>query len=403
MRARVIRVLDRLRGAQRVTIDQTQRALLIRAGRIAGILPPGEHVIVAGADTVALHYFDVTAADFVSPYAQDLLREHPELAAAHLETFDIASDEIAVLHRDGRPFRVAMPGSRHLLWRAAGPWRAARIDLGRGAGAEDKLALPRDLADSLTRSGLGAALERFEIAPGTVGLAAINGVEIGVLPPGPHAFWALPGVRIDIKRVDLRRQSLDINGQEMLTRDRVTVRLNLSVDYRVVDPVLVAGQLTDHADTLYRAVQRAYRQAIATRSLDGALDGRQEIDEGAHAAVRAAMAGLGVEIGAVTIKDLILPGEMRDILNKVVAAQKEAEANIIRRREETNATRSLLNTARVMAENPIMLRLKELEALETIAGKVGHLTVHNGTRGLLDDIATLRPSGQAAAGGDGQG
>jgi regulator of protease activity HflC (stomatin/prohibitin superfamily) len=76
---------------------------------------------------------------------------------------------------------------------------------------------------------------------------------------------------------------------------------------------------------------------------------------------------------------------MRDMLNKV----KEAEANVIRRREETNATRSLLNTAKVMAENPVMLRLKELEALEKIADKVQTLTVHNGTQGLLNDLVSL--------------
>ena len=76
----------------------------------------------------------------------------------------------------------------------------------------------------------------------------------------------------------------------------------------------------------------------------------------------------------------------------MVSAEKQAEANVIRRREETNATRSLLNTARVMAENPVMLRLKELEALETIAGKVERLTVHNGTAGLLNDLVKLRDS-----------
>ena len=87
---------------------------------------------------------------------------------------------------------------------------------------------------------------------------------------------------------------------------------------------------------------------------------------------------------------MLFRSEMRDILNKVVEAEKEAEANVIRRREETNATRSLLNTAKVMEENPSMLRLKELEALEKIAEKVQTLTVHNGTQGLLDDIVKLR-------------
>jgi len=79
----------------------------------------------------------------------------------------------------------------------------------------------------------------------------------------------------------------------------------------------------------------------------------------------------------------------------VVLAEKEAEANMIRRREETNATRSLLNTAKVMAENPVMLRLKELEALETIAERVDRLTVHNGTGGLMNDLVRLRDGEQA--------
>jgi regulator of protease activity HflC (stomatin/prohibitin superfamily) len=104
------------------------------------------------------------------------------------------------------------------------------------------------------------------------------------------------------------------------------------------------------------------------------------------------MEEIGLSVGDIAIKDVILPGEMRDILNKVVTAEKEAEANVIRRREETNATRSLLNTARVMAENPVMMRLKELEALEKIADKVQTLTVHNGTRGLLDDLVSLKPA-----------
>lgn len=81
---------------------------------------------------------------------------------------------------------------------------------------------------------------------------------------------------------------------------------------------------------------------------------------------------------------------MRDILTGVVAAEKEAEANAIRRKEETDATRTLLNTAKVMADNTVMLRLKELEALEAIAGKVERLTVHSGTDGLMNDLVRLR-------------
>ncbi|MGQ0567786.1 MAG: SPFH domain-containing protein, partial [Gemmobacter sp.] len=114
------------------------------------------------------------------------------------------------------------------------------------------------------------------------------------------------------------------------------------------------------------------------------------VDAEAAASVRAEMAAVGVEVAQIALKDVILPGEMRDILNRVVTASKEAEANVIRRRDEAEATRALLNAAKVMADNPVMLRLKELEALQGIAAKVERLTVHNGTAGLLGDLVRLR-------------
>ncbi|MFQ5566847.1 MAG: SPFH domain-containing protein, partial [Paracoccaceae bacterium] len=128
---------------------------------------------------------------------------------------------------------------------------------------------------------------------------------------------------------------------------------------------------------------------LGARTLDQLLAEKVSVDAEAADKVRAEMAEIGIEVGEIALKDVILPGEMREILNRVVEAEKAAEANVIRRREETAATRALLNTAKVMAENPVMLRLKELEALDAIAGKVGNLTVHNGTEGLMTGLVRL--------------
>jgi len=87
---------------------------------------------------------------------------------------------------------------------------------------------------------------------------------------------------------------------------------------------------------------------------------------------------------------LILPGEMKELLNQVVHAEKAALANVIRRREETAATRSLLNTAKLMEESPILLRLKELEALEKVSEKIGSLTVFGGIDGLMKQLISLK-------------
>ena len=98
----------------------------------------------------------------------------------------------------------------------------------------------------------------------------------------------------------------------------------------------------------------------------------------------------GLETKTIGIKDIILPGEMKTILNQVVEAEKAAQANVIKRREETAATRSLLNTAKLMESNPILLRLKELEALEKITGNVQSLTLYGGLDGVLNDTVKLQ-------------
>ena len=125
-------------------------------------------------------------------------------------------------------------------------------------------------------------------------------------------------------------------------------------------------------------------------TLEEILAEKVDIDEARLTGVRQEMQGLGVRVGAIALKDVILPGDMRDILNQVVTAEKQAQANLIRRREETAATRSLLNTAKLMEDNPLLVRLKELETLEKLAEKVDRVSVSGGFEGLLDNLIALQ-------------
>lgn len=112
------------------------------------------------------------------------------------------------------------------------------------------------------------------------------------------------------------------------------------------------------------------------------------------AAVAAKLESAGVAVRSVGVKDVILPGEMKVLLNQVVEAEKSAQANLIKRREETAATRSLLNTARLMDENPTLMRLKELETLEKVTEKIDKLTVFGGLEGVLKDVVRIQlPAG----------
>jgi regulator of protease activity HflC (stomatin/prohibitin superfamily) len=340
--------------------------------------------VIANRDrTLNVERHDLNSPAFASKYERALMRERPDLVAEHLTVLQAAEGEVAVVLREGALQAVARgPKERGVYWTAAGPWEIKRYPLG------ERLEVPAELAPHIERGAWGQVTVKATVEPGQVGLLTIGGVFMGTLDPGVHLFWNV-GRAVTVKLIDTRWQDHDVAGQEVLTADRVTIRVNIAAAYRVTDPVKAATTVADFTEALHRALQFAFRKTLGTRTLDQLLAEKVSVDAEAAAGVRAAMAEIGIEVGEIALKDVILPGEMRAILNRVVAVAKEAEANVIRRREETAATRALLNTARVMAENPVMLRLKELEALDAIAGKVGNLVVHNGTEGLMNGLVRL--------------
>jgi regulator of protease activity HflC (stomatin/prohibitin superfamily) len=194
----------------------------------------------------------------------------------------------------------------------------------------------------------------------------------------------------------MRLAQLLVSGQELMTRDKVSLRLSVTVEYAVVDPTLALHAVAQVRDTVYLLTQMASREYVASVTLDELLAGRDAmtrfLEEYAVPKARA----VGVRVERVGVKDIVLPGEMRALLNRVIEAEKEAAANVILRREETAAMRSLANTARVMAESPVLLRLKELESLKEIAGRIHEVRVVVGA----DGMKTLLPAGLLAGASD---
>ena len=126
--------------------------------------------------------------------------------------------------------------------------------------------------------------------------------------------------------------------------------------------------------------------------MDGLLEDKGTIDRDIAEYIRNKITDYGLTVESVGVKDIILPGEIKTILSKVVEAEKSAQANVVRRREETAATRSMLNTAKVMEENPVALRLKELEILERIAEKIDRIQVNGGLDNILTDLINIKKS-----------
>jgi regulator of protease activity HflC (stomatin/prohibitin superfamily) len=191
---------------------------------------------------------------------------------------------------------------------------------------------------------------------------------------------------VKVELVDLRLQTMEVADQEILTRDKVSLRVNLTALWQVLDPVQARTRLVNFVEYVYKELQFALREAVGARTLDELLGDKGAIDRDISAIVAGKLEGNGVVVRSVGVKDVILPGEMKVILNQVVEAEKIAQANLIRRREETAATRSLLNTARLMDDNPTLLRLTELETL-------GKVTVFGGLEGVLKDVVRIQVPG----------
>jgi len=206
------------------------------------------------------------------------------------------------------------------------------------------------------------------------GLLLINGKFDRLLEAGTFYFWK-NSITLKVIKVDLRSRQMEISGQEMLTGDKAALRVNFIVQYKVVDIMKAIFDNKDYEKQLYVLVQLALRAFVGAYSLDEILEKKETISEYVLDEVKVKSGSLGVDVQSCGVRDIILPGEVKDIMNQVLVAQKKAQANVIMRREETASTRSLLNTAKLMEDNEMLFKLKEMEYVEKIAEKIGEITV----------------------------
>lgn len=183
-------------------------------------------------------------------------------------------------------------------------------------------------------------------------------------------------------------RQLEISGQEILTADKVGVRLNVICTYRITDPRRLVMLVENVGTQLYTHAQLILREYVGRFRLDELLEQKEEISQYVLEEMKKKQEDYCVEIISAGIKDIILPGEIREIMNTVLLAEKRAQANVITRREEVASTRSLLNTARLMDENQTLFKLKEMEYLERICDKVGTISI-NGGKGVMEQLAEL--------------
>ena len=367
---------------RRILVGDQERVFVIRKGRFVRVLEPGQYWIWGLSWSLQIERHNVQRVVLESGWSDYLAKEKREIAERYFKIVETNDSQVGFVSVDGKLHSLVAPGQRLLFWNAIAEVRSLIIN------AADNPEVQEDLLPALHR--IRSPLVTFStVEQGKTGLMFNKGKFIKSLDPGAYAFWNVAGAS-QIEMVDLRLQTLEIPGQEILTADKVSIRVNIWTEFQVMDAAQAKKSLKDYNDHLYRTIQLAVRQTLGKRTLEQILAEKVDIDDAVAETVRQEMHTYGVRVGTIALKDIILPGDMREILNQVVSAEKQAQANLIRRREEIAATRSLLNTARLMDENPLLVRLKELETLEKVSEKVGKITVHGGFDTLLQRLITMR-------------
>lgn len=222
---------------------------------------------------------------------------------------------------------------------------------------------------------------------GELGLLYYDHVLIRQLTKGIYSFWNYTK-DVTVKLFDMKQKVMDIAGQEILTRDKIGIRMNVNCMYRIRDAVEFVEKVSDLKTQMYPQVQLVIRELTGNYKLDEILEMKDKISKEIYEKLKEKENQFCVEFISAGIKDIILPGEIQDIMNSVLVAEKRAQANVITRREEVASTRSLLNTAKLMDENQTLYKLKELEYLERICDRVGEISV-NGNGGLVEQLGRL--------------
>lgn len=261
------------------------------------------------------------------------------------------------------------------------------------------------------------------------GLLYENGVLLKILEAGkyeikPEKSWfgLVKRPKTEIVLVDMRERDLTIKGQEILTSDKVAIRVSIIVQFRVIDPQAAIHEVENYADRLYSDVQLAARRSLASMNLEEILTNRNRLSEDILNDVKEAASGYGVSILRADVKDLIFPGNLQEIMNRVLAAERMSEAQLVEARtkaevqkinaqmqaeisrteneqrleserknavlkaeiEKTEAEinaeierlkkeaeikslEELAKSAETLSKNPALLRLRELETLQNLA------------------------------------
>lgn len=357
---------------KRIRINQGKVALVFRNGDYKSVITAGKHWVSLFDSVVE---YDMTKA-FMTPKSLDLLLRDEQLSAL-LHVITVGDTEIVLKYERGN-FQGVLTAGTYAFWKGLVDYKFIAVDL------TDYEVDKRIVKETLVNRELLAYARTFTVESFEQGLLLVDGKYMRVLDKGAHYFWKNATV-LTMLKADMRQVQMEVSGQEILTKDKAALRINFYGQFKVKDIVKALIDNKDYQKQLYVLMQIALREFVGKFTLDELLEDKDSLADYVKEVLKIRAKDLGIEIRDCGVKDIILPGEVKDIMNQVLVAQKQAQANVVTRREETAATRNLLNTAKLMEDNEMLFKLKEMEYVEKIADKVSNISLSGGNK-VIDQL-----------------
>lgn len=347
---------------KRITIQAYQVGLVFEKRKLVDVLQEGTFWILGNKEVMIYEMKN----SFVAPIELSILLQNEQLASM-LEIIEIADNEMALYYVNGI-FKEILNTGRYAFWKGYSENKFIKADL-------SKVEITEEIPTAfLENAKIRLYVRRFQVLNFEKGLLFVNGSFVKELTAGTYYFWN-NAISVEVKNVDTRQQQMEISGQELLTKDKAALRINFFVSYKIVDSIKALIDNKDAEKQLYVLMQLALRAFVGGFTLDELLSKKDDIATAILKEATAKINALGLVVFDAGIRDVILPGDMKEIMNQVLVAEKKAQANSIMRREETASMRSMLNTAKLMEENETLWKLKEMEYVEKIAERIGEITI----------------------------
>lgn len=356
-------------------INQNEKGYLFKNGKFIKVLGAGKYHTFFNSDIEVNH---VRTAIGASKCSMETLLKNKTVKEQSTQV-TVEDEQLALHYIDGKLTACLHPG-KYAYWNEAGEHTFVIVDISTPEVSKD---IPEYIFSRIPAT----LYTKVEVAEYQKGRLYLNNKLVRLLDAGTYYFWKT-GIKVNVDFVDIRMTQMNIAGQEILTQDKVSVRINFVCNYRITDYVKVLTETDNYVEQMHVAAQLALREYVGKYRIDEILENKEQISAYVLEKLRIKQKELYVEIVDAGVKDIILPGEIRDIMNTVLVAEKRAQANVITRREEVASTRSLLNTAKLMEENQTLYKLKELEYLERICEHVGNINV-TGSGDILSQLANV--------------